>query len=87
MVERIFAQQTLATSVIESEQTGDHCFRRSGLRVSDGLLEGNAACSGIEGDIRQPKALGPALIAEAEINPFCAPQVSGQADQGSEAMK
>ena len=54
MVESVFAEQTLVACVIESDQSGDHCFRRSGLRISDGLLERNAACAGIKGNVRQP---------------------------------
>ena len=78
MVERVLAQETLATCVIEGDETGNHRFRRSGLGVCDGLLEGNASGFRIKWNIRQANLFGPALIAEAEIDPPGFAQVSGQ---------
>ena len=55
MVEGIFTEQTLDASLIEGNQTRDHRLRSGGLRVGNGLLEGNAAGTGIKRDVRQPK--------------------------------
>lgn len=52
MVERIFTEQTLAACFIEGDEAHDHFVRRRGLRECDGLLEGNAACPGMNGDVR-----------------------------------
>ncbi len=79
MVERIFVRQALAACVIESDQTGDHCSRWSGLGVGDGLLEGYVASPGMEGDVGQPMLLRAVRIADTEIGAFCSGQISREA--------
>ena len=72
MVERIFAEQTLAARFIDGDQTRDHLFAGHGLRERDRLLVDNAACPGMNGNVRQPALFDAVLIADTEIDSFCA---------------
>lgn len=78
MVERIFAEQTLAACFIEGDQPRDQLARRQGLRECDRFLVNDFACLGMNGYVRQPKLFGAALITQAEIDAFCSSQVRSQ---------
>ena len=68
-------RETFKACFIESDQSRDQRIRGSGLDPRHGLLPGNAVGSGLKRDIRQPKLLDAALIAEAQINAFRAAQI------------
>ena len=68
VVEGVFTEQALGAQVIERDQTRDHRLRRRGLRVGDGVLEGHAACPGVNRNIRHPEPFDAALITEGEID-------------------
>jgi hypothetical protein len=78
MVENIFAEQALNACFIEGDQSRDHRIRWSGLGPRHGRLPGNVASSGLKRNVLQPMLLDAALIAEAQINSFCAAQIRGQ---------
>jgi hypothetical protein len=65
VMERIFTQQTLAARVIESDQPCNQRFRRSGLRIGNGLLKGDAPRCGTERNVRQATLFYAAIVAEA----------------------
>ena len=52
MVEGIFAEQKLVACFIEGYQPRDHFVCRRGLCKCDRLLVDNAACPGMNGDVR-----------------------------------
>ncbi len=67
-----------APASIDGDQAGDHCVVRRGLSPFDGLLESNAVCPGMNGDVREPELLDAMLVTDAEIDSFRSAQVRGQ---------
>ncbi len=72
MVERVFAEQTLATCFIDGNQTCDHLGRRCSLPDCDRFLVGNAIGLGMNGEVSQADLFDTPLFADAEIDSPCA---------------
>ncbi len=62
MVEGIFSEQTLAAYFIESHETHDQLAARGGLRECDRLLARDAACPGVDGNVRQAVLFDAAFV-------------------------